>query len=91
MDAVSLGSEVRGLPYLRQGVDIDMGEAAADEADFDFIIGSTPDGRIVVDFRGMRIDHMKLKQDEALEMAEGLVEAVQQAKQGIIISLDRMN
>ena len=58
------------------------------EADFDFVVGSTTDGRIVVDFRGMKIDHMKLKPDMALDMAEALVEAVSQAKEGIIVTLD---
>lgn len=66
-----------------------MAEHADDEADFDFIVGSLPDGRIVIDFRGMRIDHMKLTQHTALYLASTLVEAVQQAKQGVIISLDR--
>ena len=66
-----------------------MAEHADNEADFDFIVGSMPDGRIVLDFRGMKIDHLKLKQDMALDLAESLVEAVQQAKQGFIISLDR--
>lgn len=59
------------------------------EADFDFVIGTTPDGRVLVDFRGMRIDHMKLGQVTALDMAEALVQAVQQAKEGIIVTLDR--
>ncbi len=59
------------------------------EADFDFIIGTTPDGRILIDFRGMLIDHMKLGQLTALDMAEALVQAVQQAKQGIIVTPDR--
>ncbi len=65
------------------------GKHGAGEADFDFLVGSTPDGRIVIDFRGMKIDHMKLKQDVALDLAQGLVEAVQQAKEGVIITLDR--
>lgn len=66
-----------------------VGEHADGEADFDFIVGSMPDGRIVIDFRGMKIDHLKLTQDMTLEFAEALVEAVQQAKEGLIISLDR--
>ncbi len=65
------------------------GKHGAGEADFDFIIGTTPDGRILIDFRGMRIDHMKLGQLTALDMAEALVQAVQQAKEGIIVTLDR--
>ena len=59
------------------------------EADFDFLVGSTPDGRIVLDFRGMKIDHLKLTQLMALDLAESLCEAVGQAKEGIIVSLDR--
>lgn len=59
------------------------------EADFDFVIGSMPDGRVVIDFRGMKIDHLKLKQHIALDMAQALVEAVQQAKEGVVITLDR--
>lgn len=68
-----------------------MAEHADDnaEADFDFIVGSTSDGRIVVDFRGMKIDHMKLKPEMALDMAEALVEAVSQAKEGVIVTLDK--
>ena len=60
------------------------------EADFDFLLGSMPDGRVVLDFRGMKVDHLKLTQDMALNLAEALVEAVQQAKQGIIISTERV-
>ena len=63
------------------------GTEGPDEADFDFIVGSTPDGRVLLDFRGMKIDHMKMTQDMALNMAEGLVEAVTQARDGIIIRI----
>ncbi len=66
-----------------------MAEHADDEADFDFIVGSTPDGRVLIDFRKMKIDHLKLNQDTALNLAEALCEAVQQAKEGVIVSLDR--
>ena len=65
------------------------GEHADDEADFDFIVGSLHDGRVLLDFRGMKIDHLKLKQNTALDLAEALVEAVKQAKEGIIITLER--
>ncbi len=65
------------------------GQHGAEEADFDFIVGTTDDGRVILDFRGMRIDHMKMGQVTALDMAEALVQAVQQAKEGIIATLDR--
>jgi len=59
---------------------------ADDEAQMDFIVGTTPEGRVLMDFRGMTINHLKLEQDMALNLAEALVQAVQQAKQGIIIT-----
>lgn len=65
------------------------GSEGPGEADFDFIVGSLPDGRVVLDFRGQKIDHLKLKQHMALNLAEALVEAVNQAKEGVIITLDR--
>ncbi len=65
------------------------GSQGPEEADFDFIVGTTDDGRVILDFRGMRIDHMKMGQMTALDMAEALVEAVNQAKEGIIVALDR--
>jgi len=65
------------------------GNEGPGEADFDFIVGSTPDGRVLLDFRGMQINHLKMTQDVALNLAEGLVEAVNQARQGLVVSLDR--
>lgn len=61
------------------------------EADFDFLLGSLPDGRIILDFRGMKIDHLKLTQDRAAELRDGLDEAIKDARQGVLINLDRMN
>ncbi len=65
------------------------GQHGPDEADFDFIVGSLPDGRVILDFQGMRIDHMKIGQLTALDMAEAIVEAVNQGKEGVIATLDR--
>ena len=62
-----------------------------DEAKIEFIIGTTPEGRILIDFRTNKIDHLKLDQDMALDMAQALVEAVQQAKAGRIILPDWNN
>ena len=49
-----------------------------------YVVGSLPDGRALIDFRGRAVDHLKLEQDVALDMAEALVEAVRDARQGII-------
>ncbi len=59
------------------------------DTDLQFIVGTLPDGRVILDFRLAKIDHLKLKQDVALELAEALVEAVLQAKEGVIVTLDR--
>ena len=59
------------------------------DTDIDFVVGSLPDGRVLLDFRMARVDHLKLTQDMALDLAEGLVEAVNQAREGVIVSLDR--
>ena len=49
-----------------------------------FCVGTTRDdesGRLLVlfDFRGERVDHLKLTHDTALELAEALVEAARDA------------
>jgi len=66
-----------------------MAEHSDSEADFDFAVGSLPDGRVLLDFFGMTVDHLKLNQDMALDLAESLVEAVKMAKQGLIITTER--
>ena len=59
------------------------------DTNLDFLIGTMPDGKIIIDFRLAKVDHLKLTQPQALEMAEGLVQAVRDAKDhGIIIPTD---
>ncbi len=48
---------------------------------FGFAIGTLHDARVLVDFGGRLVDHMKLDQQEALDFAEGLVHAVHQARE----------
>ncbi len=50
------------------------------EGKIDFAVGTTTDGRVLLDFRTNMIDHMKLEPDIALDLAEALVEAALQAK-----------
>ena len=59
------------------------------DTNIQFLVGTLPDGRVLLDFRLARIDHLKLKQDIALDLAEALVEAVNQAREGVIATLDR--
>ena len=59
--------------------------ASYPDTSIDFVVGTLPDGRVLIDFRMAKIDHMKLTRDQALDLAEGLVEAVNQAKHGRII------
>ena len=47
----------------------------------EFIVGTLPDGRVLIDFKAAKVDHLKLSATQALELAEGLVEAVNQATQ----------
>ena len=54
-----------------------------------FLLGTLHDGRILMDFRSAHVDHLKLTRTEALDLAEGLVEAVNQAREGVIATLDR--
>jgi len=50
-----------------------------------FMVGTLPDGRVLVDFKTAKIDHLKLTREQALDLAEGLVEAARQARGGRII------
>jgi len=50
-----------------------------DDTAIDFVVGTLPDGRVLLDFRLAKIDHLKLTREQALELAEGLVEAALQA------------
>lgn len=49
------------------------------DTNLDFVIGTLPDGRVLMDFRMAKVDHLKLTTEQALELAEGLVEATRQA------------
>ena len=56
------------------------------DTNLDFLIGTTPDGRVLMDFQLAKVDHLKLTTTQALDLAEGLVEAATQAtKHGRII------
>lgn len=55
------------------------------EQNFTYLIGTTPDGRVLIDFRGRPIDHLVLTETDALELAEGIMQAVKDARQGIIL------
>jgi len=44
-----------------------------------FVVGTLPDGRVLIDFRMATPDHLKLTQEMALSLAEALVEAAKQA------------
>ena len=59
-----------------------MGRAYPDTS-IKYVVGTLPDGRVVMDFRMAKVDHLKFTREEALELAEGLVEAVNQANAGI--------
>ncbi|MCB7130437.1 MAG: hypothetical protein J3T61_12970 [Candidatus Brocadiales bacterium] len=59
------------------------------DTNLDYLVGTLPDGRVLLDFRMAKIDHLKLTRTQALDLAEGLVEAVNQAKEGVIATLDR--
>ena len=52
-----------------------------DDTRIQFIVGTLPDGRVLLDFQTARIDHLKLSREQALDLAEGLVEAARQARQ----------
>lgn len=58
-----------------------MSAALYPDTDIQFIVGTLPDGRVLLDFRAAKIDHLKLTPTVALELAEGLVEAARQAAQ----------
>lgn len=45
-----------------------------------FTLGTLPDRRVLFNF-GRFVDHLKLTPEQALELAEGLVEAARQAHQ----------
>ena len=53
-----------------------------------FVVGSLPDGRVLIDMRGRAVDHLKLTHEMALEMAEALVDTVRGARQGIITHVE---
>ncbi len=52
-----------------------------DDAKIEFCVGTLADGRVLIDLRSHMADHLKLEQDQALDLAEALVEAVNQARQ----------
>jgi len=43
------------------------------------VVGTLHDGRVLVDFRTQNVDHLKLTVEQTFELAEGLIEAAQQA------------
>lgn len=47
-----------------------------------FLVGTLPDGRVLLDFRAQLVDHLKLTPDGARELADGLREAARQADAG---------
>ena len=51
-----------------------------DDAKIQFCVGTLADGRVLIDFLTHMADHLKLEQDEALDLAEALVDAVNQAR-----------
>ena len=60
------------------------------ETNIKFLVGTLPDDRMLLDFRAAKVDHLKLTREQALELADGLVEAVRQANErGIVIDTGR--
>lgn len=59
------------------------GQHGPGEADHQFIVGSTYDGRALLDFRGLKIDHLMLTRDQALNLAETLVDVVRDIDNGV--------
>jgi len=56
------------------------------DTNIEFAVGTLHDGRVLLDFQMAKVDHLKLSREQALELAEGLVEAVNQAnKHGRVI------
>ena len=51
-----------------------------DDAKIQFCVSTLHDGRVLIDFLTHMCDHLKMEQDEALDFAEALVEAVTQAR-----------
>lgn len=56
----------------------------AGDVNVQFLIGTLPEGRVLIDFRRF-VDHIKLTPDQALELAESIVEASKQAMAGRVI------
>ena len=52
-----------------------------DDAKIEFCVGTLADGRVLIDFLTHMCDHLTMEQDEALDFAEAIVEAVNQARQ----------
>lgn len=61
----------------------------AQDTQLHFIVGTLPDGKIVLDFR-RPVDHLKMTVDEASALCEGLVDAIRQvAAHGRVIETGR--
>lgn len=52
------------------------------DTNIQFLVGTLPDGRVLLDFRAQRVDHLKLTPTGARELADGLMEAAKQAEGG---------
>ena len=59
-----------------------------DEATVQFTVDITPDGRVVLDFM-RRVDHAKIPREDALELAQTIVEAVRSARAGFRGDINR--
>lgn len=51
------------------------------DSSIQFTLGTLYDGRVLFNF-GRYVDHMKLTPEQALELAEGLVDAAREANNG---------
>ena len=73
---------INNAPPLHEEIDAGVrGNARVTDTDIKFLVGTLPDGRVLLDFRLAKVDHLKLTREQALELAEGLVDAARQAAQ----------
>ncbi len=54
------------------------GQHGPEEADYEFVLGITDDGRTLFDFCGMRLDHMKLTLEQTKDLRDSLDENIRQ-------------
>ena len=62
-----------------------MGQADECTRGFQFALGVTREGRVCIDFCGQKIGILEMTPDQALNLAEGLVETATDAARGIQI------